>query len=135
MIFRIKHPVIPLLVLILSGFIISRFSYGVDFETNMSTNPVSASTLAVLQYADPGDILGSVLINTRATGQETIKIYDSSGTASNLIGTISLSTSPFNLGGEATGNEYVYNIRVSSSITFTKSAAGADVTIIWKNVR
>ena len=132
---RIKHWSISFLFLLLCCLIISIFSRAVDFETNKSTNSIGTSTLAIIQYADPGDILGSLLINSRATGQETIKLYDSSGTANNLIGTINLSTSPFNLGGSNTSNEYVYNIRISSSITITKSAAGADVTIIWKDVR
>lgn len=134
--FRIRSRVIPFLFILLSGFLMKQFMvYAVDFETNMSTNPVSASTLAVVQYSDPGDYLGSILINSRSTGQETIKVYDSSGTTNNLIGTINVSTSPFNVGGVATGNEYVYNIRLSSAITITKSAGGSDVTIIWKNVR
>lgn len=132
---RITNRLIPFLFLLITMFCLSRFSDGVDFETNMSTNPVSASTVAVLQYSDPGDYLGSILINARATGQETLKIYDSSGTANNLIGTINLSTSPFNLASASTSNEYVYNLRVSSAITITKSSNGADVTIIWKNVR
>lgn len=133
--FRIRHWSIPFLFLVVSGFFISRFSYGVDYETNRSTNPVSASTLAVVQYADPGDILGSILINTWATSAETIKIYDSSGIASGLIGTIDVSSGIAGVVGMGRTNEYVYNIRISSSITFTKSAGTSDLTIIWKDVR
>lgn len=127
---RVKHPVIPFVALIVFGFLISRLSYGVDFETNKSTNPVTASTLAVLSDSDPGDILGSLLINSRATAPETIKLYDSSGTATNLIGTISISSGVIGM-----SSEYRYNLRVSSAITFTKSGGTSDITIIWKNVR
>jgi len=105
------------------------FVQAVDYETTKSTNATSASTLSVIPLTDPGDILGSLLINSRTAGSETIKIYDSSGTTNNLIGTIALST------GGITSNEYVYNLRISSAVTITKSGATADTTIIWKNVR
>jgi len=105
------------------------FVQAVDYETTKSTNATSASTLTVIPLTDPGDILGSLLINSRTAGSETIKIYDSSGTTNNLIGTIALST------GGITSNEYVYNLRISSAVTITKSGATADTTIIWKNVR
>lgn len=105
------------------------FVQAVDYETTKSTNTTSSSTLTVIPFTDPGDILGSLLINSRTAGSETIKIYDSSGVASGLIGTIALST------GGITSNEYVYNLRISSAITISKSGATADATIIWKNVR
>jgi len=105
------------------------FVQAVDYETTKSTNATSASTLSVIPLTDPGDILGSLLINSRTASSETIKIYDSSGTTNNLIGTIALST------GGITSNEYVYNLRISSAVTITKSGATADTTIIWKNVR
>ena len=121
---RFRFLVTAILVAMLSGGL-----RAVDYETTKSTNAVSSSTLAVIPLTDPGDILGSLLINSRTAGSETIKIYDSSGTANNLIGTINLSS------GAITSSEYVYNLRISSAVTITKSGGTADTTIIWKNVR
>jgi len=108
---------------------LSLCAQAVDYETTKSTNATSSSTLIVIPLTDPGDILGSLLINSRTAGSETMKIYDSSGSANNLIGTINLSS------GAITSNEYVYNLRISSAVTITKSGGTADTTIIWKNVR
>lgn len=104
-----------------------------NYETNTSSNPTLSPTLGVIASSDPGDILGSLLINQRGGTNETIKIYDSSGTANNLIGTVMLSTAATG-GAVYTANEYIYNIRISSAITVTKSGSTSDVTIIWNNV-
>lgn len=132
---RIRNWFVPFLFLILSLVIMAQWGHTVDFETNMSSNSTNTSSLAVINGADAGDILGSVLINTRG-GSETFKIYDSSGSANGLLGTINVSTSAAaNVAANATANEYVYNLRISSSITISKSGASSDVTVIWKNVR
>lgn len=134
---RIRHWIVPFLFLVFCGLCVSRFTYGADYETNMSTNVTTAPTLTVIPYADPGDIIGSVLINNRVGGLTSLKVYDSSGIASGLIGTINVSTGALASGGALTSNEYVYNLRVSSSITVSVSSTSAnpDITILWKNVR
>lgn len=124
-----KKSVFGLSVFLLFG---ASFCNSADYETTNSTNSVGASTLFVIPNTNPGDILGSLLINQRSAAAETIKLYDSSGTATGLIGTITLSTGT---AAANSGNEYVYNLRLSSAATITKSAGSADVTIIWKNVR
>ena len=131
---RIRTNIVPFLLLVFSCVaVFTMFSVGADYETTDSTNPIHASTTIVIPRTDPGDILGSMLVNHRGTAAETVKIYDSSGTATNLIGTIDLSTAPIGTG--QTANQYVYNLRISSGITISKSGATSDITIIWKNVR
>lgn len=132
---RIKSWSVPFLFLILCGVLLSRLSYSADYETNMSSNATGTSTTVTLPLTDPGDYLGSILINSRSSGPETLKVYDSSQSTNGLIGTINLSSGTATTGGTATANEYVYNLRLSSAITVTKSGASSDVTIIWKNIR
>ena len=122
-------------ILFLMPLLVSSLLWAVDYEVDSSTNPVQASTLSVVPNSNPGDILGSIVINQRSAGAETLTIYDSSGVASGSLGIIDLSTGTAPTGGPNTFNEYRYNIRVSSAITFTKSAANSNITIIWKNVR
>lgn len=132
---RIKRWVIPYIFLCFCGLLMSQFSYGVDYEASNSTNAIASSTLIVIPLTDPGDVLQTLLINTRATAAETIKIYDSSGTATNLIGTVDLSSGVLNTISLGRSNEYHYGLRLSSACTITKSGSSSDLTILWKNVR
>lgn len=135
---RITNRFAPFWFLVLAALGMCRFSWAVDYEVNMSSNPITTGTLAVIPRTDPGDILGKLTINTRAQNTETIKLYDSSGTATNLIATIDLSTGTAPTGGEHTFNEYLYGLRISSGITYTRSGITpltSDITIFWKDVR
>lgn len=133
---RIRYWQIPFAFLLFCLFVISRFGQGADFDVNKSSNALGTSSLSIIQDSDPGDTLGSLIIGQRGTAPETIKIYDSSGTANNLIATIDLSTSSSASASYVNVfNEYVFNLRISSAITISKSAATSNITILWKNVR
>lgn len=118
------------IALVLSFILLGIPAYAADYDATNSTNPVSASTLSVISQAGPGDILVAILVNKRAPTADNLTVYDSSGAASGSLGVIDTST-----GSVITSNEYWYNLRISSGITFTKSASLSDMTIIWKNVR
>lgn len=114
---------------------ITGISFAVDYEVDSSSNPVNASTTIWIPNTRPGDILGKILVNQRAASAETIKVYDSSGTATGLLGTIDLSTGASTMGGPFQESVYSYGYRLSSGVTITKSASLADLTILWKHVR
>lgn len=78
----------------------------------------------VITNTPPGTIFVGVVIGS-ATSNGTLKVYNSSGVASNQIANINL--------GSIMG--YAYNIRVSSSITYTTTNNTGGVTIIFKRVR
>lgn len=135
---RVKSRYAPFWFLVLSGLAMYKFAWGVDYEVDMSSNPITTGTLAVVPNSNPGDILGKFTINTRAQNTETIKIYDSSGTATGLICTIDLSTGTAPTGGQNTANEWLFGLRISSAITYTRSGITpltSDITLYWKNVR
>jgi len=134
---RITSRFIPFLFLIMGCLLMARFIHAVDYEVDSSSNILGTGTLSVIPNSGPGDILGKLVVNTRATGviAETIKIFDSSGVASGLIGTIDLSTGTAPTGGPNYANEYFYALRISSAITYTKTGTSSDITILWKNVR
>lgn len=131
---RIKNPLISFFVLLAACLAIAEFGRGDDSWVNKSSNCLTTTSLAIIPNVFPGDTLGGLYINRRAPTLETIKIYDSSGTANNLIATIELSTGSL-LNTQETGNQYLYKLRLSSGITMTKSAAGSDITITWDSKR
>lgn len=115
---------------ILTFLFLSPLAFADDYQSNQSTNSVSASAAVWIPNTRPGAILSKVIVSSRSIGNETISIYDSSGTATGIIGVIDLSSSTFN-----TWNVYDYNHRVSSGITVSKNGASGSVIILWKKVR
>lgn len=110
-------------------FLVTAAAMAVDYEADSSSNAVQASTVLWIPNSSPGDILMGVVVNTHSSAAETLKIYDSSGSANGLIGTLDVST------GALSSSFVHYALRISSGITLTKSGAISDLTILWKNVR
>lgn len=112
-----------LVLFVLCG-LISRVAHAViDPWVNRSSNAVNAVTLYAAPGVNPGDMLGIVHINKKSATPDVLTIYDSSGAASRSLGIIDLSTT--------LGDEYIFNYKVSSGITWTKSGSNADVQIFW----
>lgn len=127
---RIKSWIIAYFFVLLCGLIISTFGYADDYQSNQSTNAVSASANVWIPNTRPGAILSKVVVSSRSIGNETITIYDSSATATGVLAIIDLSSSTFN-----TWNVYDFQHRVSSGITVSKSGSSGSVNIFWKKVR
>lgn len=115
----------------LALFFFTKSVFAFDFNSNMSTNLVNTSSLIWVSSSTPGDILWNVTIDSRAASAETVNIYDSSATATNMIANIDLSSSAVSNGW----NQYIYNHRVSSGITVSKSGSSANVHLFWRKVR
>ena len=109
-----------------------------DYKANQYFNSLTGVTLIVVSTPSnpqPGDILSSILINQRGGPPGTLLVYDSSRIASGLIGTIDISTGAASQGGPFTPNVYLYDLRLSSSLTITQTGNSADITILWNKKR
>lgn len=101
------------------------------WQVNRSSNTATAETTVVIPKSNPGDILGSVIVNSCGAGSSILTIYDSSGTATGSLGAIDLTSSTIT-GGCLRQIEYF--IPISSAITYTKTGL-ANITILWNNNR
>ena len=102
--------------------------------SDRSSRTISADTLQRIPRSGPGDVLTRVLVTScSATAGDVFRIFDSSGVASSTIAA-NIQMSTFTLGGLAQDcvKEYLFLLRVSSAITYTKQGAG-EVVILWND--
>ena len=133
---RIKNSWAAFIILLMCCMALAKIVHGDDFWVNRSTNIQGGNLVGfLLPNSRQGDMIGSIIINTRASSG-TIQVFDSSGTTgitSNGLGVIQLSSGIANgrdLGGYS--SQTIYNMHVSSGITISKSGF-ADVTFTWKS--
>lgn len=97
-------------------------SYAGGPEVNKSSYTVTAETTKRIAATEKGNMLYAVVVGS-ATPGSVLTIYDSSGTATNTIATISLHIA----------RDYNFNVLLSSGLTYTTSAAPTNgLTILWR---
>lgn len=133
---RIKSNWVAFVFLLGACLFLSRLGHSDDYWVNRSTNVTGEATGFTIPECRPGDMLGSLIINTRASSG-TAQIFLSSGSfaTGSSLGLVQLSsgaTANRDMGGLS--HQTIYNLRISSGITFTKSGF-ADITILWKQQR
>ena len=106
------------------------FAIGENFwgVRNTSNTVNGDSTFRRLDGSNLGDVLHSVIVGDCATTDGVFSIYDSSAQVSNLVATVSVSSSS----NDAKGcrHQYEFGVRISSGISYTLSVP-ANVTILW----
>ena len=102
---------------------------------NRSSNTTGVATTVRIENSNLGDILHSVIVGDCPTGEDLFTLYDSSGQASNTLAVIDTSTAPVT-GSTTDGmdcrGQYVFNVLVSSGITYTKTGS-SNLSILWSD--
>lgn len=126
--------IVSILSFLLFGFLFIVLTTRAEvFNANRSTNSLAGATTAIFNQPNTpegGDILTKICVNQPGATPGTLAVYDSSGQASGLIGTIDISTGAM-AGGSYNPICHDWQIRISSSISITRTANGANITIFW----
>ena len=98
------------------------FAYGESsVSVSLSSFTLTNDTTKSIRTASGTPMsLESVIVSSPSAGG-TITLYDSNGTATNRIGVISLNNA----------NQFFYNVKVSSGITYTTNTNSGGVTITY----
>lgn len=105
-----------------------------EWRVNSASVTTTAETTVRIPNSNPGDVIVSVIINDcSSTAGSTFTLYDSSMQVANSFGALDTSTTPVAGIGQDCRRQVFYEHYVSSSITYTTSAAGASITILWFN--
>ena len=119
---------------ILAVLLLGSTSLFADWKADRVSWTITADTLVRIPNAGPGDELFKVQVTScSAVPGHVFRIYDSSGVAASTIA-LNIQLSTANLGGQSTDcvRDYIFETRISSSITYTKQGTG-EVFIQWKN--
>ena len=95
---------------------------------NQASFTLANPSLANIKGTRPGDVLRGVILSTET--KLLVNIYDSSGTSTNQIASLGVSTVGI------INSEYIpFNVRVSSGLTISISGNTKGVTFIYLKVR
>ena len=110
-----------LLIVLMLGFAYQAQAYQeVLFKINASSVISGAGTTLLLPNTGPGDVLVSVVIGNCGAPGSTFTIYDSSATAlQQVTPTMSASTSSVANGSGDCRNQFIYNVTLSSGLTYS----------------
>lgn len=103
---------------------VSRAAYVESFVAGSASYTQTSDSLVVIPRSFPGTVLIGVLIGT-PTAAGSIKVYDSSGSATNQLGNIDLGArfyAPF-------------DVKITSGITYTTTGNSGGITILYKKLR
>lgn len=115
--------------LLLTGFVAKSMSAYLEvYSLDRASYTATAETTKVIPQTFPGTILDRVVIGS-GTVNGVITLYDSSATAQNIIAVLNMNPTT------SAPASIQFGVRISSGLTYTTSAAGAGVTIIYKTMR
>lgn len=100
------------------------FCYWDTVHVNSSSWTAVAVTTKYVDNTLPGNVFVGVIISSPSS-LGMLTFYDSSGTATNIIGSV-LTT---------TVNSYLFNVSLSSGLSFTSSGIPGGATILFKKLR